>query len=71
MNEAAEVELRTAIEAIERASATEVVVAVRPRLRRWLIPHVLVGAAALLAVLAFALFSDDYEVALWTIAVAP
>jgi putative membrane protein len=71
MTEAAETELRRAIQAIERVSSTEVVVAIRPRLRRWLVPHVVVGAATMLAVLAFLLFSEDYEFALWSIAIAP
>lgn len=71
MTEVAESELRSAIQAIEQVSSTEVVIAVRPRLRRWLVPHVIVAGAVMLLVLAFVLFSDDYEFALWSIAVIP
>jgi len=71
MTEAAEAELRGAIQAIEARSSAEVMIAVRPRLRRWLAPHIAVGAAALAAVLAFVLFSDAYEFELWSIAIGP
>ena len=71
MTDVAEGELGRAIQAIEQVSSTEVVIAVRPRLRRWLVPHVVGGAAVMLAVLAFVLFSDDYEFALWSIAILP
>lgn len=71
MTEAADTALRDAIRAIEKLSSAEVVVAVRPRLRRWLVPHVGVGAVFMAAMLAFVLFSDDYEFALVSIAVLP
>lgn len=71
MTDVAEGELGRAIQAIEQVSSTEVVIAVRPRLRRWLIPHVAVGAVVMLAVLGFVLFSEDYEFALWSIAIMP
>jgi putative membrane protein len=71
MTKVAEGELRRAIQAIEQVSSAEVVIAVRPRLRRWWIPHVIVAGAAMLAVLAFVLFSEAYEFALWPIAITP
>jgi putative membrane protein len=71
MTEAADAALRDAIRAIERLSSAEVVIAVRPRLRRWLVPHVVVGGVFMAAMLAFVLFSEDYEFALWSIAVLP
>jgi putative membrane protein len=71
MTEAAEAAFREAIQAIEQASSTEVVVAIRPRVRRWLIAHVAVGIVAMSAVLAFMLFSEDYEFELWTFTVVP
>jgi putative membrane protein len=71
MTDVAEGELRRAIQAIEQVSSTEVVVAVRPRLRRWLVPHVIVAGAVMVLVLAFVLFSDAYEFALWSITVTP
>jgi putative membrane protein len=71
MTDIAEGELHRAIQAIEQVSSAEVVIAVRPRLRRWLIPHLVVAAIVMLLVLAFVLFSDAYEFALWSIAVTP
>lgn len=71
MSEAADAALHDAIRAIEKRSSAEVVIAVRPRLRRWLVPHVVVGGVFLAAMLAFVLFSEDYEFALWSIAVVP
>jgi putative membrane protein len=59
-----------AIEAIEAASSVEVVVAVRPRVRRWLVAHLVIGMAVIAAMLAFALFSD-VEFELWAILVLP
>lgn len=59
-----------AIEAIEGASSAEVVVAVRPHARRWLVPHAIVGVVAAAAVLAFTLWSDR-EFALWEILALP
>lgn len=58
---------RDAIAAIEKVSAAEVVVAVRPRLRRWIAAHLGVAVLCLAGFLAFALFSEDYEFELWTI----
>ena len=69
MTEAAERGFREAIERIEKVSAVEVVVVVRPRLWRWLVPHIVLGMLVMLAVLAFELFSEDYEFELWTILV--
>jgi putative membrane protein len=60
-----------AIAAIERASSAEVVVTVQPRVRRWLAAHVIAGALVMTAVLAFMLFSEDYEFELWSFTVAP
>jgi putative membrane protein len=71
MTEAAEAAFRDAIHAIEKLSSTEVVVAVRPRLRRLLAPNIAAGAVAMAAALAFMLFSDDTEFELWSIAVVP
>jgi putative membrane protein len=71
MTEAAEAAFRDAIQAIEKLSSAEVVIAVRPRVRRVLVPNVAVGAVAMAAVLAFMLFSENAEFALWSIAVAP
>jgi len=71
MTEAAQAQLREAIQAIEKLSSAEVVIAVRPRLGRVLVPHVAAGAIAMVAVLAVMLFSDDLEFELWSIAVAP
>jgi putative membrane protein len=71
MTEAGEAAFRDAIHAIEQRSSVEVVIAVRPRLRRWGIPHGIGGAATSAAVLAFILFSEDYEFDLWAIAVGP
>jgi putative membrane protein len=50
--------LEAAVAEIEAASDVEVVLAVRPRARHWLVQHVLVGIAAGLGVLAFTLWSD-------------
>jgi len=71
MSDVAEAEFRGAIQAIEKLSSVEVVIAVRPRLRRWLIPNVVAGAVVMAAVLAFVLFSEDYEFELWSIAIVP
>lgn len=71
MTEAAELALREAIQAIEKLSSAEVVICVRPRVRRWGVPHVAAGVAATAAALAFMLFSDDAEFELWSIAVVP
>ena len=71
MTEAAETGFRGAIQVIEAASSVEVMIAVRPRLRRWLFPHIVIGAVAMVAGLAFLLFSEDYEFELWSIAIIP
>ena len=70
MTDAAERGFREAIAAIEKVSVVEVVVAVRPRLRRWLVPHVVLGLVFGAGALAFALWSD-YEFDLWSILVVP
>jgi len=59
MDEAAERAFHTAIETIEGASAVEVVIAVRPRARRGLVPHVVVGLVFLMGMLAFLLFAES------------
>lgn len=71
MTEAGAAALQRAIETIEGQSAAEIVVSVRPRLRRYLVPHIAIGTLCALAVLAFLLFSEDYEFELWVIAAAP
>jgi hypothetical protein len=45
--------LEAAVAEIEKTSAVEVVLAVRPRARHWLVQHVLVAIAAGIGVLAF------------------
>ena len=60
-----------AIAAIEKVSSAEVVVTVQPRVRRWLAAHVIAGALVMNAILAFMLFSEDYEFELWSFTVAP
>ena len=62
--------LEAAVAEIEKASAVEVVLAVRPRARHWLVQHVVVGIAAGLGVLAYLLWSDR-EFPLWLIMVLP
>ena len=71
MTEAAAAALRDAIQAIERLSSAEVVIAVRPRARRLLVPNIAAGAVVMAAALAFMLFSEDTEFELWSIAVVP
>ncbi len=71
MTDVAEGELHGAIQAIEQVSSVEVVIAVRPRLRRWLVPHLIVAALVMILVLVFVLFSEAYEFALWSIALIP
>ena len=48
--------MEAAVAEIEKTSAVEVVLAVRPRARHWLVQHVLVAIAAGLGVLAFAVW---------------
>ena len=55
---------------IEKVSAVEVVLAVRPRAGLWLVQHVLVAVAAGLAVLAFTLWSH-HAFAAWQMFVLP
>jgi putative membrane protein len=54
----ADVALRQAIEQVERASAAEVVIAVRRRAGNWLHAHVIVGALTAFAGLGFMLWSE-------------
>ena len=62
--------LRAAVEAIEKVSSVEVVIAMRARARRWLVPHAVAGVTLAAIALAFTLWSDtDFE--LWTILVLP
>ncbi len=58
MTEPGRDELRRAIAAIEEVSSVEVVVAVRPRLRRWPSAHAAIGVSLAIAALAFALFAE-------------
>jgi len=62
--------LEGAVAEIENASAVEVVLAVRPRARHWLVQHVLVGIAAGLGVLAYTLWTDRVF-PVWQILVLP
>lgn len=62
--------LEAAVAEIEKASGVEVVLAVRPRARHWLVQHVVVGIAAGLGVLAYTLWTDRVF-ALWEIMVLP
>ncbi len=62
--------LEEAAAEIEKASAVEVVLAVRPRARHWLVQHAFVGVAAGLGVLAFTLWSD-HTFPPWQIMVLP
>jgi len=62
--------LEAAVAEIEKASAAEVVLAVRPRARHWLVQHALVGLAAALGVLAFTLWGDPVF-PLWMMMVLP
>ena len=71
MTRAAEAAFRDAIQAIAKLSSAEVVIAVRPRLRRLLVPHIAAGAVVMAAVLAVMLVSDDLEFAPWSIASVP
>jgi hypothetical protein len=57
-DDAARVALRRAIEAVERASAVEVVVAIRRQSSSWLHVNALVGAATTFAALAFMLLGS-------------
>lgn len=71
VTEAADTALHDAIRAVEKLSSAEVMIAVQPRLRRWLVPHVVVAAVFMAAVLAFVLFSEELEFELWSITVVP
>lgn len=62
--------LETAVAEIEGVSSVEVVLAVRPRARHWLVQHALVGLAAMLGVLAFTLWGEP-EYPLWQVMVLP
>lgn len=64
-------EIQRAIEAIEGASSVEVVAAVRQRLAPWPSAHVALGLIAALAMLAFQLYSDDFEFDYWAILLLP
>ncbi|MBA2543131.1 MAG: hypothetical protein H0V17_26050 [Deltaproteobacteria bacterium] len=71
LSEAGQRELRVAIEAVEAASSVELVVAARQRLRRWPSANVAIGVMCALAMLAFELYSEDYEFDYWAIMVFP
>ena len=62
--------LGAAIAAVESASSIEVVAAVRPRVRRWFVPHVIAAAVAGIAMLAFVLYTE-WEFDLWAILLLP
>jgi putative membrane protein len=62
--------LEAAVAEIEKTSAVEVVLAVRPRARHWLVQHVLVGIAAGIGVLAFTLYSH-VVFPLWSVLALP
>jgi len=62
--------MRDAITAIEAESSVEVVVAIRPRLRRWPSANAAVGATLAIAVLAYTLYAEA-EFDLWEILVLP
>lgn len=64
-------EIKGAIEAIENASSVEVVAAVRQRLAPWPSAHVAIGLLAALGMLAFQLYSDDFEFDYWSILLLP
>ena len=66
LTEAAGKSFHEAIEAIERASAAEVVIVARPGARGSLAPHVSVAIPLIFAVLLYTLYSDS-EFALWEI----
>jgi putative membrane protein len=64
-------QFETAIEAVEAASAVEVVVAVRPRLRRWPSANAAIGVVCALFVLGFELYSEELEFDYWAIMALP
>ena len=66
----ADQELTRAIEAVEKASCAEIVIAVRRRSARWLHAHVIVGALAAFAALGFMLY-DAHVFALASIWIDP
>lgn len=70
MTEGAERALGAAIAKVEKASSIEVVAAVRPRVRRWFLPHVIAAAVAGIATLAFVLYAE-LEFDLWAILLLP
>ena len=55
----ARAELARAVETVERASAAEIVIAIRRRSDRYLHTNLIVGALVAFAGLAFALFADE------------
>lgn len=70
LDEAGVKALEAAAAEIERGSSVEVVLAVRPRARSWLVQHVVVAIAAGLGVLAFTLWSH-HAFPVWQIMVLP
>lgn len=70
-NEANQRELKDAIRAIEAVSSVEVVVAIRPRLRRWPSANAAIGVLFALAMLSFELYSEDFEFDYWAILLLP
>lgn len=70
MTERAETALRDAIASVEKASGVEVIVAVRPRLRRWLGAHAIAAALVAAAVLAWVLYTE-WEFDEWAILAMP
>lgn len=67
---AAQTAFREAVAEIEKTSSIEVVVAVRPRLRRWPGANGAIAVTCAIAALAFTLFADT-EFDLWEILVFP
>lgn len=70
LTEAGERALEQAIEAIERGSSAEVVIAIRPRARFSLLQHGIVAFVAAFAMLGFTLYSP-IDFSLWEILVFP
>ncbi len=64
-------EIKGAIEALENVSSVEVVAAVRQRLAPWPSAHVAIGLLTALGMLAFQLYSDDFEFDYWSILLLP
>jgi putative membrane protein len=64
-------QLDKAIKAIEAGSSIEVMIAVRQRLRRWPSANAAIGVMCALSMLAFELYSEEFEFDYWAILVFP